>query len=269
MSSRESILHGGMFNEIKELISNSYLGEIVSTAGIDEYPGRVKIRVYGVFDSQDLGSIPDVDLPYAYPLMNLGFGGKDGGGQYSSPKVGAIVRVVFKDDIYHPRYFAPEYLTEELKQEIKNSPNNFHSLIFDADEQMKVYYSQKSGMMMDYNQSLINIRPDGSILINHKGSSSTIELKGADIDIVTNNSVNVSAPNNVTINSQLVHANGSQTQLGSNPAFHDLLAEPTIVLLKGLATIINNKLPVDTTALALVNAMEDVIKSKTVTTTYQ
>ena len=124
-------------------------------------------------------------------------------------------------------------------------------------------------MMMDYNQSLISIRPDGSILINHKGSSSTIELKGADIDIVTNNSVNVSAPNNVTINSQLVHANGNQTQLGSNPAFHDLLAEPTIVLLKGLATIINNKLPVDTTALALVNAMEDVIKSKTVTTTYQ
>lgn len=266
---RQSILHGRMFSEIQELVSNSYLGQIVSTAGSDEYPGRVKIRVYGVFDSQDLGTIPDVDLPYAYPLLELGFGSKDGGGAYSSPKVGAIVRVVFKDDIYHPRYYAPEYLAEELKQEIKNAPENFHSLLFDVDESVKVYYSQKSGMMIDYSESLINIRPDGSILINHKGSSSTIELKGADIDIVTNNSVNISAPNNVTINSQLVHVNGSQTQLGTNPAFHELLAEPTIVLLKGLATIINNKLPVDTTALALVNSMEDLIKSKTVTTTYQ
>ena len=266
---RQSILHGRMFSEIQELVSNSYLGQIVSTAGSDEYPGRVKIRVYGVFDSQDLGTIPDVDLPYAYPVLELGFGSKDGGGAYSSPKVGTIVRVVFKDDIYHPRYYAPEYLAEELKQEIKNAPENFHSLLFDVDESVKVYYSQKSGMMIDYSESLMNIRPDGSILINHKGSSSTIELKGADIDIVTNNSVNISAPNNVTINSQLVHVNGSQTQLGTNPAFHELLAEPTIVLLKGLATIINNKLPVDTTALALVNSMEDLIKSKTVTTTYQ
>ena len=61
--SKDNILNGKNFSEIRELVQNSYIGEIVSTAGIEQQPGRVKIRVYGIFDSIDLGKISDVDLP--------------------------------------------------------------------------------------------------------------------------------------------------------------------------------------------------------------
>lgn len=267
--SKDNILNGKNFSEIRELVQNSYIGEIVSTAGIEQQPGRVKIRVYGIFDSVDLGKISDVDLPYAYPLFNLGFGSATGGGQYSAPKVGTKVRVVFKDDIYHPRYFAPENLTEALQSEIAGDPTNFHSLLYDEDEKIKMIYSQKSGYLLDYNGSVVNIRPDGSIFINHKESSATIEMKGSDIDVVCNNQVSISAPNNVTINSQLDHLNGSFVQIGSNPSQQAVVGNSLMVLLKGLATIINAKLPIDTAALDLVNQMEDLVLSKTVTTTYQ
>lgn len=267
---KDKILNGKNLSEIRELIQNSYIGEIVSTAGIEQQPGRVKIRVYGILDSVDLGTIRDVDLPFAYPLFNLGFGSATGGGQYSAPKVGTKVRVVFKDDIYHPRYFSPENLTEALQSEIAVDPVNFHSLLYDEDEKIKMTYSQKSGYLLDYNGSVVNIRPDGSIFINHKESSATIELKGSDIDLVCNNQVTISAPNNVTINSQLIHANGGQSvQLGSNPTQQGICGNSLMILLKGLATIINSKLPIDTAALNLVNQMEDVVLSKVVTTTWQ
>lgn len=261
--SKDNILNGKNFSEIRELVQNSYIGEIVSTAGIEQSPGRVKIRVYGIFDSIDLGKISDVDLPYAYPLFNLGFGSATGGGQYSAPKVGTKVRVVFKDDIYHPRYFAPENLTEALQSEIAGDPTNFHSLLYDEDEKIKMIYSQKSGYLLDYNGSVVNIRPDGSIFINHKESSATIELKGSDIDVVCNNQVSISAPNNVTTNSQLIHDNSNEYQCGVNPVFRMVSGEPLFILLKGLATILNNKLPIDTAALNLVNQMEDVVLSGT------
>lgn len=266
---KDKIINGTSFSEVRELIQNSYIGEIVSTEGIELSPGRVKIRVYGIFDSKDLGSIPDIDLPFAYPLFSNSFGSATGGGQYSSPKKGTKVRVVFKDDIYHPRYFAPEQLTEKLQGEIKDDPINFHSLMYDEDEESKIMYSQKTGLLIDIKGSIINVKPDNSILINHKESSATIELKGSDIDVVCNNQVTISAPNNITSNSQIIHNNAPDTRLGNNPSQKGVCGDSLFILLKALGTIINAKLPIDTAALQLVNQMEDVVLSKVVTTTWQ
>lgn len=263
MGSRNEIIYRKHLGELEEIMSCSHLGEIVSLEGTEKDPGRVKIRVFGVFDSKDLGSIPDEDLPYAYPIGGFDFGDKTGGGHYSAPKVGTIVRVMFKDDIYHPRYFAVEWLSEELRQEIKNSPENFHSLLFDTDEKMRVYYSKQKGMMIDYNESSVNIKPDGSIVINHKGGSSTIELRGDDIDIVSKNQINISSENSVTVNSQKIHDNGSQYMAGANPSFKMVNGEPLMVLLKGLASIIGTKLPIDPSASTLVQSMEQSVLSST------
>ena len=52
-----------------------------------------------------LGSIPVEDIPWAYPLHDLQFGSDTGTGRFSTPKMGAMVRVVFEGDQYHPRYF--------------------------------------------------------------------------------------------------------------------------------------------------------------------
>nr|DAS62215.1 MAG TPA: baseplate wedge protein [Ackermannviridae sp.] len=263
MSNRSEIIHRDLFGELKEMMSCSHLGEIVSLEGTDKDPGRVKIRVFGVFDSKDLGSIPDEDLPYAYPIDSLSFGSKSGAGAYSAPKVGSIVRVVFKDDIYHPRYFSIEWLDEELRNEIKNDPQNFHSLLFDTDEKMKIFYSKKKGMMIDYNESNINIKPDGSIIITHRGGSAVIELRGDDIDIVSKNQINISSENSVTVNSQKIHDNGSEYMAGANPSYKMVNGEPLMILLKGLAQIIGTKLPIDPSASTLVQSMEQSVLSGT------
>lgn len=264
---KEKILNGSRLSELGDLLKETYIGEIVSLEGIEEQPGRVRIRVYGIFDSIDLGKIEDDDLPYSYPLFNLGFGSKDGGSQYSSPKVGTKVRVMFQNDIYHSRYFAPENLTPELQGMVNSDSVNFHSLMFDEDEKMRMFYSKKSGLLIDFDSSVINIRADKSIFINHKGNSATIELKESDIDVVCNNAVSISAPNNITSNSQLIHDNGSEYMAGTNPIFKMVNGDPLFVLLKGLATIINAKLPIDTAALELVNKMEDIVLSQTCSVT--
>lgn len=263
MGTRKEAIYKKQLGELEEIMSCSHLGEIVSLEGTEKDPGRVKIRVFGVFDSKDLGSIPDEDLPYAYPIGGFGFGEKSGSGTYSAPKLGTIVRVKFKDDIYHPRYFAVEWLSDELRQEIKDSPENFHSLLFDTDEKMRVYYSKKKGMMIDYNESSVNIKPDGSIVINHRGGSSTIELRGDDIDIVSKNQINISSENSVTVNSQKIHDNGKEYMAGASPSYKMVNGEPLFVLLKGLAQIVGTKLPIDATASALVAQMENQVLSST------
>lgn len=265
--SKNKIVNGKFRAEISEIVDNSYIGEVVSLEGTPEHPGRVKIKVYGIFDSVDLGTIPVESLPYSYPYYSLSFGSAEGTGSFSAPKVGSKLRVLFENDIYHSKYISSETLSKEVLEEIKKDPVNFHSLIFDTDEKFKVYYTQKTGYIMDLDRSVINIRADKSIFINHQGSSATIELKGPDIDIVSNNSTNISSPNNITLNSQLVHANGSEVKIGTRPIFSNVNGEILMSTLKALAKIIDKKLPISPESTALIESMEPLILSTTVTTT--
>lgn len=245
-----------------------YLGKIVDNVD-PEYKGRCKILVYGVFGTTKLDSIPTTDLPWAYPSIPLSFGQK-GGGQISIPKVGQIVSVTFPTgSVYHPVYQTIEEVDPALVEEMKQDYQGFHSLLYDTSGSIKVFFAKNSGFILDHNSSIINVKPNGNILINHSGSSSTIELAGDTISITSTNAVNISTPNTVTANSNYVHVNGSTTDVGANPIYSAVNGEPLMALLKAMATAIDqSKFPISNGVFSqLVQSAESSILSSTVNTT--
>jgi hypothetical protein len=252
-------------SKILDLFNSSYLGKIVSIDDPEKI-GRCKIMVYGVYgdENQKLSNISVEDIPYAYPLNSSIFG-KNGCGSFSTPKTNQIVRVIFDGDQYHPRYWSVEDLDDDLLTLLKESYENFHALLVDSEEKLKIYYSKKSGLLMNLDDSLMNILPDNSILIDHKGSSSTIELRGNNMTIKTNGNIDMSSQNNITINSNFVHANGINTDIGANPIFSSMNGEIAMKLLLALGTAIDAKLPLSPGVNSgLVTNMEQLILSKTV-----
>ena len=253
-------------SKLKEIAGDSYLGEIVE---IDDpkFEGRCKIRCWGIFgkDNTNLGKIENKFLPWAYPYYDLSFGDKTGSGKFSTPRIGTKVRVIFNEDIYHPRYISIETLNDELKALLKDDYDGFQSILFDSDNKIKFYHSKKSGILLDYYGSIFNILPDKSILIQHADSSSVIELKGSDIDIVSKSNITASSNNSITLNSNTVHANGKKTSIGAQPIYKSVNGDLLFVLLKILATNIDAKLPLTPgVTINIVNQMEKVVLSNTV-----
>lgn len=255
-------------SKILELLDDSYVG-VIEDIDDPNYEGRCKVRVFGVFGDKgdSLAKIPKEDLPWAYPLHDLQFASKSGSGKFSTPRLGARVRVIFENDHYHPRYINLEKLDDELKSFLKDNYENFSSLFWDTDEQVKIYYTKKSGLMIDYKQSIVNIDPNGAIIINHKDSSSTIELRGNDIDINTKNAVNISTPNNISLNSNNIAVNGATVDIGGSPIYSNINGEILMKLLLAMATATDAKTPQSPGSLAnVVKQMEPLILSKTVKT---
>lgn len=251
------------------MLSESYIGRIVS---IDdpEYKGRVKVSVFGIHETtqEDLGKIDEKDLPYAYPVFPIKFG-KNGAGAFSTPRKDTIVRVIFDGDQYHPRYFSAENIDEDLKSKIKDEGyENFHSLIFDSENKLGIYFSKKSGVLIDLDKSLINIKADNSILIQTKDNPSFIELNGDVITIKTNNDIQVTSNNTIGINSNEVDVNGVTTTLGANPIYSNMNGEIWVALIKTLMTAIDSaKYPsAPGVLMGIVQAIEPSLLSKTVTT---
>lgn len=267
MSGNKDKILKNRYTEISEILDSSYIAEIVDIDKLSEGNGAVRLKIYGL-TSSEIGEIKTEDLPYAYPLLPMSFGSKDGGGAYSSPKIGTKIRVIFMNDFYHQRYFAPETLTTGLKKLIKDNPDGIHSLIFDEDNDIQVHYTKKSGFLIDLKGAVISISNDADrIYLKNKNSNSEIEMQGAQITILSKDGIDITCQNNCTVNSQTVHINGAETKIGNKPIYSAMNGEPTMLLLKGLATIINAKLPIDVTALQLVNQLEQKILSQTVTTT--
>jgi len=269
MSGNKDKILKNRFTEIKDIIDNSYIAEIADIDKLSEGNGAIKLKIYGL-TSSEIGEIKTENLPYAYPLLPLSFGSKNGGGAYSTPKIGVKVRVIFMNDFYHQRYFAPETLTSGLKKLIKDNPNGVHSLLYDEDEEhdIQIHYTKKSGFLIDLKRAVISISDDADrIYFKNKDSNSEIEMQGSQITILSKGGIDITCQNNCTVNAQTVHVNGDDTKIGANPIYANMNGEPMMILLKGLATIINAKLPIDATALTLVNQLEKQILSKTVTTT--
>lgn len=256
-------------SKLLELIKDSYIG-VIEQIDDPKFEGRCKIRVFGVFgDKNDsLGSIPVDDLPYAYPIHDTYFGSESGSGKFSTPKMGAKVRVIFEDDIYHPRYVGIEELDEELKGLIEADYENFHSLLYDSDRQLKIYYAVNTGLLMELDGSFINIEPNGAIVVSHKESQSVIEMRGDIMTMTTQNAVDITTPNTITHNSNQIHVNGVQTDVGANPIYSAVNGEPMMKLILALATGLDAKYPTTPGQFTkLVQEMEQLILSATVNTT--
>jgi hypothetical protein len=171
--------------------NSTYLGEVVNVDDPDK-EGRCKIRVFNLFDN-----LSDEDLPWASPGNGKTFAGgaNKGFGDLSVPKVGTVVKVYFEsDDPYTPFYNLIQIFSDEAKAEIDGSYLGSTILMYDVDEQVKVFYTPGKGLNFFHKDSAIIINPDSSVTIQHKDSESIIELIGGKINIVSTSDVNVTSP---------------------------------------------------------------------------
>ena len=138
-----------------DLLATSWLGEVMDVADPQKM-GRIKVKVFGKLDD-----IPVDDMPWAYPGNNHTGGSDTGGGFYSVPKVGSLVSIKFDcGNLGHPEYFFLQNISDQLRDEIKGSYTNAHSLIYDTITEgfVKVYFTEQKGLMLDYKNSQIRQR---------------------------------------------------------------------------------------------------------------
>jgi hypothetical protein len=174
-----------------DLLATTWLGEVVDIEDPQKV-GRVKVKVYGKFDD-----IPVESIPWAYPGNNHTGGAASGGGFFSVPKKGSIVSVKFDmGNIYHPEYFFQQKISDEVKAEISESYPNAHVIVYDnvTEGFLKIFFTEKKGLMLDYKQTQINIKPDKSIDIHTASGKSKIEL-------VDDGTLNVTHASNINIKS--------------------------------------------------------------------
>ena len=151
-------------------LDKSWLGEVVR---IDDptKSGKIKVKVYGKFD---LLSIEDI--PWAFPHNLNTAGSKSCSCSFSVPKIGSIVAVTFDNcNIYMPEYHVNQCISDELKEEIKDDYEGAQSLLYDTEEKLKIYYVRKKGLMIDFLETRINVKPDNSIFIDNPNGDN-IEL---------------------------------------------------------------------------------------------
>lgn len=173
-----------------DLKNTFWLGEVMDNKD-PETLGRIRVKVYGKFDQ-----LPTEALPWAHPCTGFTASSKTGAGFYSVPKVGSIVSIKFDNgNIYHPEYYYIQRISDELKEEIKAKPDNFHSLIYDVDEKLKIFYTQDKGLMIDYKETQINVKPDNSVFVTNPNKD-TIELTNEGIlNITVKKDINVKCEN--------------------------------------------------------------------------
>jgi hypothetical protein len=174
-----------------DLLATTWLGEVVDIEDPQKV-GRIKVKVYGKFDE-----LKNEDIPWAYPGNNNTGGSATGGGFFSVPKLGSIVSIKFDmGNIYHPEYFFEQKISDEVKEEISGSYANAHVIIYDTvtEGALKIFFTEQKGLMLDYKETQINIKPDKSIDIHTASGKSKIEL-------VDDGTLNVTHADNINITS--------------------------------------------------------------------
>jgi hypothetical protein len=167
-----------------------YLGVVVDNKD-PEFRGRAKIRVFGLFDQ-----IEDASLPWSYQRFEMSYGLGGGSGRMSVPKIGSVVHVQFNNgNYYSPEYKAVQELSPDLIEEIKASYDGAHSLIYDGDQNLKIYYTVEQGFVINLKDSKIIISNDNSITISHASTDSVIEILSDTINIASTKEVNIIAEN--------------------------------------------------------------------------
>ena len=190
----------------EELIGKVFLGEVLDANDPDK-EGRCRIKIFGLFNSEDpviengqpTGQVTNVELPveqipWANPANGKFFAGGEtkGFGDISIPKIGTVVKVTFPTgDLYSPEWTFLQNLNVQAVEEIQESYEGSHILLYDNDEQVKVFYTPGKGLNIFHKDSSIIVNPDSSITIQHKDTESIIELIGGTINIVSTQQVNI------------------------------------------------------------------------------
>ena len=165
------------------LDGTAWLGEVVDIADPLKI-GRVKVKVFGKFDQ-----IPTEDIPWAYPGNNSTGSSATGGGFFSVPKLKSIVSIKFdQGNLYHPEYFFNQQISDEVKAEIENSYDNAHIIIYDTvtEGKLKIFFTEEKGLMIDYKETQINIKPDKTVNII---TTEAVNVKCKDLIVEHSNTI--------------------------------------------------------------------------------
>jgi hypothetical protein len=172
-----------------DLKNANWIGKVIDNSDPD-FEGKIKVKVFGKFDD-----MADEDIPWARPLNMITGGSASGAGFHSVPKVDSVVGVRFDNgDIHEPEYYYIQHPSEELKAEIQGSYANAHSLIYDTitEGAVKIFFTEEKGVMIDYKESQVNVKPDKSIIIQTASRNSIIEiLDDGTMNITQNNNINI------------------------------------------------------------------------------
>jgi len=241
-------------------LNEKYIG-IVEDINDPLKRGRCKVRIDFLH-----GDIETKYLPWANPKPSNIFGQDGRGGSLSIPKLNAILNIKFRDDdLYKPEYSHIQELAKDVEQELGTEYNGTHIFAFDGDVNLKMFYTKGKGLTFSLDDSRINIAADNTVTIEHKDSTSMIELDGGTITITSDSQVNITAGTRVKTEAQEVWENGKITKIGHEPQYAAVLGEPLFALLSTLAQMIDVKMyPTPNVAGAAVEQLKQTILSETV-----
>lgn len=247
-----------------DYIDKSYLG-IVEDPNDPRKEGRCKIRVFGIYDDLEVD-----DIPWAYPKNKSTYFGQDGqGGSVSIPKKGSVLAVQFNNgNIYSPEFFSPHELAEDVKEELQKDGEYLgsHIVLFDGDEELKVWFTVNKGLTIQLKDSRVNIGQDKAIMIEHADSSSSVELRGGEININSNSTINLTSGSEIEAASNDVWINGNFVTVGHGPIKQPaVLGDNLFLCLTQLAAVVDGKFyPTPGVAAGIVNAFKSLTLSQTV-----
>lgn len=229
----------------EEFKGREYLG-IIEDVDDPLREGKARIRVYGVFDN-----LATEDLPWASPAgSSVYFGKGGGGGSMSIPKKNSVVKVTFDNgDIYTPQYYGIQEIASDLTDEFKKGDINTnyhgsHFVLFDGDEELRIWFTREKGITMQLKDSRVNIAQDSSITIEHKDTQSIIELKGGTITINSDSQINMTSGTQIKASSNQVWMDGKFTRIGHSPVNGPaVLGDKLFLLLQVMAAAIDSKMP--------------------------
>lgn len=239
-----------MEQQVKHPNASEFIGKvftgIIENSADPEKVGRCKIRVYSIFDD-----IPTADLPWAVPSQKSVFFGQSGkAGSVSIPKNGSVVKVEFdQGDIYSPQFYEIQELADDVRAELaKGDPStNYqgsHIILFDGDEDLKIWFTREKGITIQLKNSRVNIAQDSSITIEHKDTQSIIELQGGTIRLTSDSQINMTAGTQIKASSNQAWIDGKFTRIGHSPVNGPaVLGDKLFVLLQTLASAIDAKMP--------------------------
>lgn len=147
--------------DINDLLDKQFLG-VVELIDDPRKEGRARVRVYSIHDD-----LPAEDIPWAYPKNKSLFFGQGGkAGSISIPKVGSIVAVKFDNgNPYSPEYFAIHELAQDIKDELNTEYDGSHIILFDGDQELKLWFTVGKGLTISVKGASINLAPDNLITI--------------------------------------------------------------------------------------------------------
>ena len=246
-------------------ISADYLGEVVDVND-PLREGRCRVRVFSMFDT-----LPIEDIPWAVSFQKSAFFGQDAkGGSISIPKKGSVVGVRFNNgDLYSPEYANIQEISDDIKEDLKKNDlseyQGSHYLLWDGDEQLKMWFTNKRGLTFELKDSYINIDQNSKIEIYHKDGLSSIELDGNVITVTSQSQVNV-VSNSIRTSASNVHIDGKTTRIGSSDQVESaVMGDSLAATLMLLAAMIDAKMPSTAgAAQKIVNDMMDQFLSETV-----